>query len=59
LIDNTVEGWRVSVASANVRVVDYVQNTTLFHALRLPQFTSKNDYPAHEVVDGATATSSL
>jgi len=47
------------VASANVRVVDHVQNTILCHALRLPQFTSKNNYPAHEVVDGATAAFSL
>ncbi len=54
-----MEGWLVSVASANVRVVDNVQNTILCHALRLPQFTSKYDYPAQEVVDGATAAFSL
>jgi len=41
LIGKPVEGWRVSVTSANVRVVDHVQNTILCHALRLPQFTSK------------------
>ena len=46
MIGNPVEGWRVSVASANVRVVDHVQNTILCHALRLSQFM--NDYPAQE-----------
>jgi hypothetical protein len=59
LIGNPVEGGRVSVASADVSVVNNVQNTILCHALRLPQFMSKHDYRAQEVVDGATAAFSL